>query len=1480
MADKYGFSRYRSHSVPLFALPHDDFDLKNMKTRLVNFALITLSASVFIEAARANLVANGDLTQVKEGTVSDWVEKSVKKPNSIPLQGTIRSENDEEISLSKEAGPISALKIESKGEDGGGCLLSQPTFPLLAGFEYEVSFRYRSQGLIPESMDRKTMVGIICDLFMENDKGRVSSVRLLTMNNSEGWVTLSKRFMVPAEVTKGQIRLSLSNRFPGSKATVWLTDIKVEPLDPTLPNASFEKGSAPDKVEGWKSQGGGKSVWSTAIAHTGKASVSVSEAPDGMFSGWVTDIPVRSDRAYSLTGYVKTGILNPNGRIGGGAVSIQFLGAEGQPLGKPIISRAIGANADWTKVATEKTQPPVGATSARMMAMLQYAHGTAWYDDLSLDIEPVESKKMERIKRQSAAPSRSVTYAVNLLSNGDLEKGNGDNPAGWTYVGKSAPDWTDAEIAEFHTKGRPQVSLGRGQGIWEHGMVYSGKGALLNVSIDPPLSKHSQWYGRNAVDGYWLSDPMPCNADEKYIATAWIRPGAAIDGHWFGPLELRFYDKSGKQILQKEAPRSPIGSFPAGAWNYCPTQPYQAPAGAATMRLRFGQELSADKGGWGRSCGDNFAVWKLEESVPLTDYKNMTGNSSQFWPWFRQATEKVKPPYLSAPLDAAEYDTVCGKLDNSTLGNIYAQPDASLKVKFSLLSLLGEDRSGLSMKIVRYDAKGKESQPIVVTGISLPGGGTTTVEATLPPTHSFGAFYLDAAIYEGMAKVGSANGRYAVLPPLKRPHTSENIFGVTLLDTGDHKLSYSKERQHDVGAILKMAGFGIHWERYYFDVHNEAVSRERLKDLKEKIAWFTSLGIRTFVQVAPSQGATHENPSDIYDAYKNAGKLVAKELKDLVVGFGDWGIEQVNSGSPYRGGGKDRWTDEEYDTVMLAIYEGIKEEDPKALVMTGNIATDIEGKSVQRLYGAPVKGHFDGAVLNAYMGILAVCQKQLQVFDEHGDKHKVILQEESAVQRSPYEGEARRYGEIQGAEEMARTDLTLIGKLSPRIKAVTYWSFSRPMEEDRMMVTPSLQPRPQFVAHAVMSDALADATFVADRSKAAISLFEWKRPSLETPGQNESLMAGWSNTDRSSVTLEVPAGTLKVMDLFGNTREIKPVNGLVTVELTQSPSYFIGASGLAVSKRMELQLKHAETQPGENRVELVLKNNDSAPVEGEIIWSAGEKDDLKKKALTRFSVQPGETVEFPQIMEGEFIPGKKVLVNAEVKTTIGSVFAATLSLNFAQAVLVSKPPALDGTWDDWKSSVVIPFGVLPSEITQGRIPGDEYSGPDDLLGNLRLMWDEKNLYLGVEALDNKMVRQPERGEQGFMADSIEFGIQPDGIYSSDAPIWVNQVYLPDDGQDKFAASRSMPAPRQDMSHWMGRVKPTGVRGNMNYQVAIPWKDIGVNEPQLGKTFSISVVLNDADIPGRIGGGRKRIHWFNGVDSAKNPMGFGDVTLVK
>jgi hypothetical protein len=174
----------------------------------------------------------------------------------------------------------------------------------------------------------------------------------------------------------------------------------------------------------------------------------------------------------------------------------------------------------------------------------------------------------------------------------------------------------------------------------------------------------------------------------------------------------------------------------------------------------------------------------------------------------------------------------------------------------------------------------------------------------------------------------------------------------------------------------------------------------------------------------------------------------------------------------------------------------------------------------------------------------------------------------------------------------------------------------------------------------------------------------------------------------------------------------------------------------------------------------------------------------------------------------------------------------------------------------------------------------KYTGPEDVTGKFRLLWDATFLYLGVEATDNSFFPQPERGMAGFMGDSIEFAFQPDNRLDPQAPYREYELYLPG-GQPPYAASRRLPAPTEMITNWQATVNPTGEKGNCIYQAAIPWKDVGLEaEPTAGKTFSFALVLNDADEEEQLGGGRCRVKWFDGIDTAKSPEGFGDITLVE
>jgi hypothetical protein len=1119
-------------------------DMTKKKSRYFLFGA-AICALGFLQCVRADLVPNSSFETLNDGKVLSWEIDNPRGP--VTAQGGQTSAGTfYSLVPGVKSNGSKALRIGSKGHVGGDYTLARSArFKLLPGYSYELSFLYRSSGLLAESADRARITSAVLDLDLLGTLGRTGGERLVTQNNSSSWSHLAKSFKVTEGTQSGQLRVQLSNRFDQNPAWVEWDDISVVPLDPTLPNGSVEAGDA-DTPQSWASIGAAKTAWTRADVRTGNHSLSVADAPDGQFSGWSLEIPVRSDRSYSFVGNIKGTDLNANGFIAGGALQLQFLDASGQPLGKPLTSPAVGSKTDWTAVATPKTVAPPDAVSARLTAGMQYTNGTAYFDDLSIRLDEVAMRSQVRLMRHSQRDAM-VRYATNLLANGDVEAGSNGKPNNWTYLGKSATDWTPEELQRLQSDGRPFFEAGRGQGEWIKDGSYSGRGALLNVSIDPPVTPNKQWYGRNPVNGYWLSDPMPASPGQAYLSAAWIKAGQPINGAWIGPLEIRFYDGTGRQLKMAEPAslvRPGIGQVPSGVWSFYATQPYTAPAGTTNMRLRFGQEYRTDAGGWGRTLADNLAVWALPAGVPLPDYKTSYANTPRFQDWFTLATAQLKAPYSPAPTDASQYENIWGNFKNSVPGNLYFDPIQPVEGRIALTNLLGESRR-VSLTATRYDWLGNAEKPFLLPPVTLGGGSSTTTEIALPPTRKFGAFYLDIEVKEGGAVVGNIAGRYAVMPPRNRKRSTENIWGVTPLSTiTGNGSAYEAE----LGQMMKNAGFGIAWVRFQNYPLDEAKLVQALVPTKKIVAYYHSLGFRVVLNLMPNM----TRPISL-QALQNAGRIIGREMGSSVAAFGNHGIEQANSKSPYRGSGALRATDDEFDTIMAAQYEGLKTGSPNTLVLTGNIATDIEANTLRRLYAPPGNGKFDGAILNAYLGLGTVVQKALQEFDAHGDTQKTVWVEENSDQRSPFDGAGRRFGEAEGPKNMVRSWLGVLGSNPKRVKALTMWGFVNNIEEDINMVTPRLQPRPQYVAFSVMTDALADASRRTDHSNVDSVIFEWKRP-------RDTLFTVWANAGERTLAFKAPSGQITVMDLMGNCRTQKAAQGKVTLKISSVPQYVFGTN--------------------------------------------------------------------------------------------------------------------------------------------------------------------------------------------------------------------------------------------------------------------------------------------------------------------------------
>jgi len=1341
----------------------------------MNFTLSFVVAAV-ATSAFASLVPNGDFSEGLKGwNVRETAQKSVR------------------VSVEKgEDGTVLVLRrTDTTTERAYGIVTSDP-LPVVAGYEYEYGLLARASGLKRPDQNFTHEVYAPLDVFFLNGKRqRVGSATRIRAKDSPIFIDVGGRGIAAGEDVKyAQLRIQLADGRKDNASRLEVAKAWFRPCDFQLSNPGFEEGaSAPSD---WETFGAAACSVDASVFRSGKRAVKVADAPDGEVSGWSRLLPVRADRAYGVSAFVKGGALNADGFVGGGAIAVYFLDAVGNAVGERKVSKAVPAMTDWTRVELKDLRVPSGAVFLRVVAGLQYCRGEAWFDDVEVTMRPVSVATVAKVTREPK-PGEGLVYAQNLLRNGTLEEGADGAPVGWHYVGKVEKDWTAEEIRTYQGQGRPEWTIGRGRGKWTDEVAYAGTRSLMNVSIDPPCAARG-WHGRNPVEGRWISDPMPCAPGKTYAAAGWIRPGRDLSGVWYGPLRLVFFDRNGTVLKPANANlRNVMENQPAGKWCYWIAPLYVAPKGAATMTLEFGQEFNALFGGWGTTCADNLAVWEFPGDIATAPKAKQRSAVPR---WFLEQHAKVRMPYLPSPAVADEYVSVRGEGVNLTTGNTFFDCMRPVRLGLRLLNFLGEDRR-LTLQMTRYDEKGRKYEP-VAREVRLPGYAAFATEVEFPAPGDWGCSYVDCRVLEGAACVGAFPVRFAAMPKPTRRRTVPNPFAVTHLNAVS---------QETIDCSL-LAGFGNVWlHPHGFLSAENAVSYERFdaasKEADEMIAPFVAAGQKIVFGVGPSGFFAAKHPRTVdYSAARTLGAFLGRKYGDKVAAFANWGVEQANSKSGYRGGEGFRVTDDEYDTLMASFYDGIKTTAPKVPVVIGNIATDFDASTVKRMYKGPGKGKFDGAAFNAYMGFGMCVANMLKVFDAHGDTAFELWSEEQCAQRSPIDGPERRYGELAGAENMVRHWVESLANSRNRLRTITIWGFERSdaTAKDVFMLDRFCQPRPHFIAHAQMADFLADVRFSADRGNGRIDCHEGVR----TDGTTVAVV--WSTAEGATVSYR--AAKAVVRDIMGRERELAAKDGVVCVPLLFSPQF----------------------------------------------------------------------VDFG---------GSAAFVKADDGTFDGIV-----------AVRAKTKPSMDGGWRGWEGE---PETVLDSKsgcFHNIRIedPVDVWTNEDDASGRFKLLWDEENLYFGLAVRDDAYVPKTD-AVNGFMGDAIEIAIQPQGIQKSSAPHHEWEIFTTNPQPSTLNSQPStlnpqpstlnpQPAivnrrfPRPEISgdgSLTATMTRTGKGGDRVYQLAVPWKTLGV-KPGVGNRIAMSFTLNDKDNPAAVfRGDRVQLNWKAGV-SSKNPAQYGLVEL--
>ncbi len=183
-----------------------------------------------------------------------------------------------------------------------------------------------------------------------------------------------------------------------------------------------------------------------------------------------------------------------------------------------------------------------------------------------------------------------------------------------------------------------------------------------------------------------------------------------------------------------------------------------------------------------------------------------------------------------------------------------------------------------------------------------------------------------------------------------------------------------------------------------------------------------------------------------------------------------------------------------------------------------------------------------------------------------------------------------------------------------------------------------------------------------------------------------------------------------------------------------------------------------------------------------------------------------------------------------------------------EAVRLPAAPVIDGSLAEWSE---VP--AWESAFIVYQTAG--WDGSDDLQATWRLSWDDANLYIGVEVIDDVHV-QTQSGNQIFRGDSVD--MQVDTNREGD----LGPRLSPDDFQFTFSPGDFVSLPQsafRSQGTMDGQIldAPGGHHVTMaaqrtalgyNVEAAIPWSDLNLT-PSVDMVLGLALNANDNDTPG-------------------------------
>ncbi len=207
---------------------------------------------------------------------------------------------------------------------------------------------------------------------------------------------------------------------------------------------------------------------------------------------------------------------------------------------------------------------------------------------------------------------------------------------------------------------------------------------------------------------------------------------------------------------------------------------------------------------------------------------------------------------------------------------------------------------------------------------------------------------------------------------------------------------------------------------------------------------------------------------------------------------------------------------------------------------------------------------------------------------------------------------------------------------------------------------------------------------------------------------------------------------------------------------------------------------------------------------------------------------------------------------------------------------VSRPVAFDGRLGDpaWRDAPEVRLDQ-PSQYAVLTRSTARRDNPEDLSGAMKLLWDDDFLYIGM-AVQDDVFCNPECDAAIWRGDGLQFLVDPCRDSEDKPGKYDYCLGLGTKGPQAWCGctADAARAPTEEVSDFRMKITPTGHRGDVVYEIAVPWNRLSPFAPAPGANLGLALIVNDDD-------GRIRdsfIAWFGCAHSKQMSMN-GDLILL-